>query len=90
MLPSPLMYKAEVSPQGSFEAEKVLPRARLQVLMPRRSLASPLDRCLGSAFRPDVVASTSLVSSALPRLEASKHRSLEVTSTISLFRTFIH
>ena len=66
--------EAEVLPRGSLEAAKVLPRPRLDVLMPRLGLASASWLCLGLASismlwpRPHL----GLVSSALSRLEASE------------------
>jgi len=53
---SDVCLETEASPRGSLEAEHLLPRACLDVLMPHLGLASPRDYCLG------------LVSSASPRL----------------------
>jgi len=63
--PSDVSLEAEASPRGSFEAENLLPRPRLDVLMPRLGLASPRDYCLGLAS----------VSFLLPRLDLMlRHR----------------
>ena len=42
-IPSDVCLEAEASPRGSLEAENLLPRPRLDVLMPRLGLASPRD-----------------------------------------------
>jgi len=46
---SDVCLEAEASPRGSLEAENLLSRPRLDVLMPRLGLASPRDYCLGLA-----------------------------------------
>ena len=46
---SDVCLEAEASPRGSLEAENLLPRPRLDVLLPWLGLASPRDYCLGLA-----------------------------------------
>jgi len=48
---SDVCLEAEASPRCSLEAEDLLPRPRLDVLMPRLGLASPRDYCLGASHR---------------------------------------
>jgi len=43
---SDVCLEAEASLRGSLEAENLLPRPRLDVLMPRLGLASPCGYCL--------------------------------------------
>ena len=66
---SDVCLEAEVSSRGSLEAAKVLSRPRLDVLMPRSSLGLVVIASVSMLWpRPRL----GLVSSALPRLEASE------------------